>query len=238
HKAHSVADSSPLAIGDDVILNNDIQLPIIGRYRVIDDTIISPIDSLIMPSQTADSLDIAISDITIYAMVSADEEATLAKSIGAQFPNSMTLTRSDVMAEINGMFLNLLGFALAMSGLALLAGVMLIANVVSLAMLERYFELGLMKALGYTQKHILVMLAMEYSLIGLIASLMGLIGVQAVISFIILTQEASQGILFIRPTTAIVMILFGMALTMLTALITAWKPLRVRPSVVLKERVS
>ncbi|MEM9953684.1 MAG: FtsX-like permease family protein [Chloroflexota bacterium] len=232
-----ISDSANFVIGDEVTLSNGEALTIIGRYttNTIDEVIVRPTSDFIVSRQTANTLATDTISVTIYGIVPPATEAMLAQEIGTQFLDAMILTRSDVVAEFNNMFLNLLGFAIAMAGLALLAGIMLIANVVSLNMLERYFEIGVMKAIGYTQNQIMIIMAMEYSLIGIIASVMALLGVQCVIMFVVLTQEPAQGILFIRPITAIVMIVFGVILTMLTALITAWQPLRVRPSVVLNE---
>lgn len=234
-----VPESSALTLGDTVSITlsdgSENTLPIIGRYTRTDALLISTILSPVMSQQTAASLGIDSGRINVYATVPLNREAAIAQAIGQQFPQTMILTRGDVSEQVNGLFLNLLGFALAMSGLALLAGVMLIANVVSLAMLQRTFEIGVMKALGYTQRHVMILFSLEYSLIGLLAGLLALLAVQIIIVIITSTQSGADGILFIRPLTACIMVVSGMLLTMTTALLTAWRPLRVRPALVLNE---
>ena len=53
-----------------------------------------------------------------------------------------------------------------MSGLALLAGVLLVANSVSLAMLDRRYEIGVLKAIGYSRRPDAVTLGLEYGMDG------------------------------------------------------------------------
>ncbi len=214
-------------------------LRIAGHYKFsVQGTLLMGIGAPIVNRATLASLGIDQPQVTVYAIVDQKREADIAQQIGDQFPQTMTLTRTDVMGEINQTFTNLLGFAVAMAGLALLAGVMLIANVVSLSMIERRFEIGVMKSVGYTQRHIFVLLALEYGLIGFIASLMGILGVETVITLITLIQSAAKGILILNPITGLLILIFGIVLTLVTALVSAWKPAHIRPLLILNEQAS
>lgn len=233
-----VPEWSPLLSGDEVSIVTDagtVVLPVIGRYTPQSFMLAGIIDAPIISLQTAQASGLEASGINVFAMLSPEIENDLAQEIGQSFPQVMTLTRSDIIREINGLFLNLLGFALAMAGLALLAAIMLIANVVSLSMLERIFEIGVMKAIGYSRQDLVILLALENSLIGLIASILALIGVQITIILIILTQEAAVGVLFMKPTTVLAIIIAAIVLTMGTAIITAWQSLQTRPAIVLNQ---
>lgn len=174
-------------------------------------------------------------DLALYASVNPAQEVEIARIIGEAFPDSMTLTRTDISAEMNRTFNNLFGLAMAMAGLALLAGVMLVANVVSLALIERRYEIGVMKAVGYTRRHILTLLGLEYGLVGFIASVMGILGVQAAIIFITVIEGAAIGLLILHPLMALSILAIGMLLTLVTALTSAWKPAGVRPLHILNQ---
>jgi ABC-type antimicrobial peptide transport system permease subunit len=180
----------------------------------------------------------ASGQVTISAVVDIAQEQAMAQAIGEQFPYSMTLTQTDVMTELNRLFMNLLWFALAMAGLALLAGVLLMANVVSLALVERRYEIGVMKAVGYTQRHILMVIGAEYGLIGLVASLTGVIAVQAMIILLTMLYESAEGVLVMNPLTAVLIVVLGIAITCITALMAAWKPTQVQPVAILNDKAA
>ena len=180
---------------------------------------------------------VAIGQVAIAIIVDVAEEQALAQAIGNQFPYSMTLTQTDMMAEMNRLFLNLLWFALAMAGLALLAGVLLMANVVSLAMIERRYEIGVMKTVGYTQRHILIVIGAEYGLIGLVASLTGIIAVQAMVMLLTIFYIAAEGVLVMNPITAILIVILGIIITVITAIVSAWKPTQVQPIAILNDKI-
>lgn len=168
-------------------------------------------------------------NLALYAKIDPARESELARLIGEAFPNSLTLTQTDILAEMNRNFNNLFGLAIAMAGLALLAGVMLVANVVSLALIERRYEIGVMKAVGYTRRDILTLFSLEYGFIGFIASVIGILGVQAAIIFITLIEGASVGLLILHPLIALSILVIGVTLTLVTALASAWTPSSIRP---------
>jgi putative ABC transport system permease protein len=73
---------------------------------------------------------------------------------------------------------NLFVLGVAMASLALLAGVLLVANSVSLAMLDRRYEIGVLKAVGYSRGQILFSLVIEYTLLAVVASAAGMAAVR------------------------------------------------------------
>ncbi len=178
-----------------------------------------------------------IGQVAIAAFVDANQEQAFAQAVGEEFPYSMTLTQTDVATELNRTFLNLLWFALAMAGLALLAGVLLMANVVSLAMVERRYEMGVMKAVGYTQRHILIVIGAEYGLIGLVSSLTGIIGVRVMILLLTMLYSEAADLLVMNPLTAVLIVVLGIIITFMTAIGAAWKPTQVQPIAILNDKV-
>ena len=89
-------------------------------------------------------------------------------------PDALVLSRADLNSAMQGATRNLFAFVVAVAGLALVAGGVLIANSVGLAMLERRREMGIFKAIGYSSARILAGIAVEYALLGLVAGIAGM----------------------------------------------------------------
>jgi putative ABC transport system permease protein len=158
-----------------------------------------------------------------------------AQQIGADVPAMMVITANDVNESFQSTVRNLSTFAVAMAGLALLAGTVLIANAVSLAMIRRRYEIGVMKATGYSRGQVLRTLLFEYGLVGTIASGLGLLGVIAFTIILPRLQEVTDDVLTLGPGLSLVIVGSAMGLTLLAALSAAWRPTSLRPAVVLNE---
>ena len=99
--------------------------------------------------------------------------------MGRQLPTATVINLVAYAARFTSQYHNLFIFAISMAGLALLAGALLMANSVSLAMLDRRYEIGVLKAMGYARRHILLTLVVEYAMIALLACAAGLVLVRA-----------------------------------------------------------
>jgi putative ABC transport system permease protein len=131
-----------------------------------------------------------------------------------------------------GLLNNLIILLTAVSSLAMLAGFIIIANAVALAMLERRRELGILKAVGYTSRYILGEVLFENGVIGftgavlamLLATLIAL--VLAKVAFNVTVQANAGLVLGVVAATA--------AICMGIAALVAWGATRVRPLEVLR----
>ena len=81
-------------------------------------------------------------------------------------PDASVQNLSDAGVSFLQQINSLLDVLLAIASLSLLAAVIIIANSVALAMLERQREMGILKAVGYTGNTILKQILIENSLIG------------------------------------------------------------------------
>jgi ABC-type antimicrobial peptide transport system permease subunit len=121
----------------------------------------------------------------------------------------------------------------SIAGLALLAGAIIIANAVSLAMLERRREIGILKALGYTSRTVLGQVLLEQGVIGGFAGLLAMVLVG--LTLVILSQPALFGIALGVNTLLTLSLILGTALlAMGLAALVAWSATRVRPLEVLR----
>ena len=127
---------------------------------------------------------------------------------------------------------NLFVFAVAVAGLALVAGAVLIANAVGLSMLQRQREMGILKAVGFRNSDVLRMVALENGLLGLLSGITGVAGVAIAVALINNMHPASQ-LIMSWPQVA-VLVAISVVISSGVALATAWRPARIRPMEVLR----
>jgi putative ABC transport system permease protein len=126
----------------------------------------------------------------------------------------------------------LLAFVSGVAGLALVAGAVLIANAVGLAMVERRRELGILKAMGFTAARVLRLLAMENALLGLLAGTLGMVTVAIAMAGINILQPGAQ--LSLDPVLAVVLVGVSLLLALGTTALVVWQPVHARPLDVLR----
>jgi putative ABC transport system permease protein len=139
-------------------------------------------------------------------------------------------------ARFTSAYHNLFVFAVSMASLALLAGMLLMANSVSLAVLDRRYEIGVLKSMGYTRWHVLVTLMVEYALIALIAAGAGLVVVRGFLWLMGIQNAMAASLMVLTPLTAGAVASLTLGLTLFTVLAVTWKPTQVSPLVVLNDR--
>src|SRR5262249_40452688 len=86
--------------------------------------------------------------------------------IGQVAKDATVLNLADIGDFINQLLNYMLLTLIAIASLSLFAGIVIIANAVALAMLERRRELGILKSVGYTSGSILSEVVLENAIIG------------------------------------------------------------------------
>jgi len=112
------------------------------------------------------------------------------------------------------------------------AGAVLIANSVGLAMVERRYEMAILKTVGYSQGQVLRTILLEHAILGLLAGIAGLGGVVLAVA-LINTQDIRPELVFDLPPALAVM-LVGVVIALGSAAAVAWQPTRARPLTVLR----
>ena len=158
-------------------------------------------------------------------------DSTLAH-IQAAVPGAQTFSVADIFAQITGYLNNLVTVLVTIASLALLAAIIIIANAVALAMLERRREIGILKAVGYTSRGVLGEVLVENGIVGFtgaaLAMLLAALATGALGQFLF-------NMAFVTPAATVLMIVPGAALVcMLVAALVAWQAARVRPLEVLR----
>jgi predicted lysophospholipase L1 biosynthesis ABC-type transport system permease subunit len=161
--------------------------------------------------------------------VQADQKL---QQIQKAVPTVQYFSLVDLKIFINTLLNNLIIMLTAVASLAMLAGLIIIANAVALAMLERRRELGILKSVGFTSRSVLSEVLFENGVIGFVGSLLAIglvagatIGLDKILfkSGLGVSLPIVGGI--IAATTLICVLVAGLV---------AWNSTRVRPLEVLR----
>ncbi|HKF37746.1 MAG TPA: FtsX-like permease family protein, partial [Ktedonobacteraceae bacterium] len=156
----------------------------------------------------------------------------LRKHLNQAVPNAIILSVVDIDTLVNQVLNNLIIMLTTLASLAMVAGLIIIANAVALAMLERRREIGILKSVGHTSRSILATVLIENGLVGLLGSLVAMLlavgAITALGRFVFHTE------LGIGPSLVALIIALTALVTMVVATLVAWSAVRVRPLDVLR----
>ena len=164
--------------------------------------------------------------------VDPNQVPALRKHLNSAVPNAFILSVVDIDTLVNQVLNNLIIMLTTVASLAMIAGLIIIANAVALAMLERRREIGILKSVGHTSTSILSTVLIENGLVGLLGSLVAMllvVGAVTALSRFVFHTELGIGpplVAFIIGATSLI--------TMIVAMIVAWSAVRVRPLDVLR----
>jgi putative ABC transport system permease protein len=152
--------------------------------------------------------------------------------LASQAPAALVVDITDLAAIVDRILHNLLVLLTALASLALLAGGIIIANAVALAMLERRREIGILKSLGFASRVVLAQVLLENALLGALSgtAAVGLV----VLATTLLGRFVFQTNLDVDLPLAVAIVVASGALAAAVAGLVAWAPTRVRPLEVLR----
>jgi predicted lysophospholipase L1 biosynthesis ABC-type transport system permease subunit len=156
----------------------------------------------------------------------------LRKALNKAVPTAIILSVADIDTFVNQILDNLVVMLTTIASLAMIAGLIIIANAVALAMLERRREIGILKSVGHTSRSVLVTVLIENGLVGLLGSLVAMLLVTGAITA--LSRFVFHTELGIGPGLVALIIAATSLVTMLVATAVAWSAVRVRPLDVLR----
>lgn len=232
-----VEASSQLAAGDSVEVTGlngaRREFPVVGTFRSASNPATMWQDfGLLMPASL--SRELGAPATLRYFVDVPDGAAERIAALGMALPNATVINLAAYANRFAGAYRNLFVLAVAMSALALLAGALLVANSVSLAMLDRRFEIGILKAVGYSRGAVWLTLGVEYGVLGLVATLAGLAAVQVLLLLLGLSNPLAAQLLFLDPLAALGIVSIGLGLVLVTVLVVTWSPTRAEPMSVLR----
>jgi putative ABC transport system permease protein len=211
------------------------QFAVVGTYQTDMSALYRPELGILLPNALSQSIT-PPDRVRFNLRVPPARLASAAAELGAALPNATIINQQAYAARFTTGYHDLFVLAITMSGLALLAGMLLMANSVSLSVLDRRYEIGVLKAMGYARGHILVTLVVEYAIIAVVACAAGLAIVGVFLLLLGLQNPMAAKLLVMTPLAAGTVTLVTLGLTLLTVLAVTWKPTRVSPLVVLNDR--
>ncbi|HEU5440127.1 MAG TPA: FtsX-like permease family protein [Ktedonobacterales bacterium] len=179
----------------------------------------------------------AISDEPLYDFalhLDPTYESQVLGGIKQAAPDAITIGIGSLLQQLNSILDNVVELIESVAALALLAGLIMIANTVALAMLERRRELGILKAVGYTSRGVLGTVLVENGVLAITSALLAMLlvtGVSLALGTLIFNRYTSSGI----PLVQVLGLVLGTAaICVLVAGAVAWSATRVRPLAVLR----
>lgn len=238
-----LAQSYPLdlKVGDTITFNSAYgkgrrTITIVGIYTetTLDLLSIKNIVQVKVPVGTAKALSPAGREISLfYLQIDPQKISEAERAFGNLAPGGYIVSVADIGNIVDQYLGNIQLTLTAIASLSLLAGIIIIANAVALAMLEQRREIGILKSVGYTSTSILQQVLIENGIIGATSAVLATLLVTLILKLFahLAFNDASFGMSLLS-----VLLLIGGAalLTMLTALLVAWGAIRVRPLEVLR----
>lgn len=152
----------------------------------------------------------------------------LGQIVPAASVQDLSSTGTSFLQELN----NVMDMLVAIASLSVIAALIIIANAVALAMLERRRELGILKAVGYTSGTILGEVMIENGLIGALGSLVATL--LAAGGVVLLGRQVFSGSASLQPAVVVALVGGSIALAILIATLVSWRATHVRPLTVLR----
>jgi putative ABC transport system permease protein len=173
----------------------------------------------------------------LYALhVNSDDVDAALQPVRNAAPAAEVISVADLIAEVSALLNNIVLLLEAMASLSMLAGLIIIANTVTLAMIERRREMGILKSVGYTSRSVLGQVLCEN---GVAAFLAGSLAMVFVVVAMILLEHFLFNFPGFRGAGVSESIILGLiaavtAVSLLVAASVAWAATRVRPMEVLR----
>ncbi|MRR28858.1 FtsX-like permease family protein [bacterium] len=171
-----------------------------------------------------------------YLTLNPTELKNTMSHLGKALPQTTLLSMPEFQARFMIQYNNLYVMVAVIAGLSILAGLLLVANSVSLAMLDRRFEIGVLKSIGYSRWQVLTSQVVEYTLMSVVAIFTALILIWGMLALTGMLNEMLGSMLMLKPGTAGLIALIGIGFTTLTVLWATWKPCNASPVFVLNDR--
>lgn len=157
------------------------------------------------------------------ATLPPDREGALAREVGRRFPNISAIRVKEALAAIDKL-LGAVGAAIgATAGLALAAGLLVLASAVLAEERRRVYEAVVLKVLGATRRDLARAFLLEQGLLGLATGLLAIL-LGTVASWVLVTQ-AMKGEWSFSGALAVAIALGGAALALLIGLAGTWRAL-------------
>ena len=106
----------------------------------------------------------------------ATARARFQRDLTAQFPNVSVVDVQEILATVSQVLGNVTLAVSVVGMLVLSSGILILIGAISMTKFQRIYEAAILKTIGATTRHLAVMLAIEYGLLGVVAGVVGAVG--------------------------------------------------------------
>lgn len=183
-----------------------------------------------------------VDEIWVQAKPDVTALQVVANIDAANLPHTDTLSGQAAAQEAKDRATSFLSFfsvfLLVFAAIALLVGAFIIANTFSILVAQRTRELALLRAIGASRRQVLVSVVAEAAVVGVLASLIGMLlgyGVASVLQKLLMGDSSLANGTTLSTRTIIASFVIGVGITVLSALLPARKAARVPPVTALRD---
>ncbi len=222
-----VLAASPLGINGDVFVDQSYY----NQTGSINGTNYVAYTDLAVLTGTADQVSSGISETLAY-LNSSSQAKEILKDYANLNLGFVTFSQTEIIQFIDQEVQSFAGFIIALGSVALLVGMVGIANIMLVSVSERVREVGMLRAVGARKLDIMEMFLVEVLILGLIGSLIGvLVGIALGFVFLKLGLFGGASVpLVIDWAWVPLAILLGMAISVIAGLYPAYKASRISPT--------
>jgi putative ABC transport system permease protein len=167
-----------------------------------------------------------------YMKIDSARVTNAINTIGQVVPNATIQNTADLGSFYAQQLSGLIDMLVAIASLSVIASVIIIANAVALAMLERRRELGILKSVGYTSRVILREVMIENGVTSILSAFTAML---LAVGAVTLLGKFAFNLTFPIPSMLVVVLIAGpIALAVVTAALVAGSVARIRPLEVLR----
>ncbi|MDQ6747598.1 MAG: ABC transporter permease, partial [Candidatus Dormibacteraeota bacterium] len=148
-------------------------------------------------------------------------------------PGALVLNVNDLTAVVRTVLNNLITVLAVVTGLTLVAGITVIGNGVTLAMIERRREIAVMKAIGYSPRSVVAMVLLENAFSGLLAGSVSVVLVA--VGLALLSHYTLITAITFSPGLATLVLFVAAAVAVVTAALASRRAVALRPTEVLRD---
>jgi putative ABC transport system permease protein len=158
--------------------------------------------------------------------VTIEEGRTAVESITSEFPNVQIQDQADFKKQTESQINLILSLIFVMLLLSVFIALLGITNTLSLSIIERTREIGLLRAVGMSRKQVRRMIRWESVIISVFGAVLG-VALGILFGWAVVRALSDQGLLFVLPTGQLIGALFAAGVAgVVAAILPAWRASR------------
>jgi putative ABC transport system permease protein len=219
----------------------DDELSIQGKnYRVagvFETSLVFYNGAVILPLSTLQRLAARPGSVTVFQVYCQEgaDPTTVAQQLECEHPDLVAVAHVSEYSKVDQGLEVAKGMVWTVTFIAVVIGSIIVANTMWMSVLERTREIGVLRAVGWSRRRIVFLIVLEAAGLGLVACLLGsAFGVALAWS----TRWLPMSNLFVDPAyeaaTFVLALAVALLLSMLGALLPAWRAARILPAEALR----